>query len=59
MKGASLDDLHEQWLQQRPGYKEAYEGLEEEFSLAAAMIETGSNIAEKSSEVTDSSSEYS
>jgi ribosome-binding protein aMBF1 (putative translation factor) len=38
MTGSSLDDLHQQWLN-RPGYKAAYDALEEEFALASAMIE--------------------
>jgi transcriptional regulator with XRE-family HTH domain len=38
MSGSSLDELHKGWLK-RPGYKKAYEALEEEFSIASAMIE--------------------
>jgi ribosome-binding protein aMBF1 (putative translation factor) len=38
MSGSSLDDLHEDWLK-RPGYKNAYDALAEEFALASAMIE--------------------
>jgi len=38
MTGTSLDDLHRQWLD-RPGYKDAYDALEQEFALASAMIE--------------------
>ena len=39
MKGTSVDALHERWIKNRPGYKEAYDELEGEFSLAAALIE--------------------
>ena len=39
MKGTSLDTLHKKWTEERPGYKEAYDELESEFSLASAMIE--------------------
>ena len=38
MTATSLDDLHERWLDD-PEYKDAYDALEEEFSLAAALIE--------------------
>ena len=38
MKGTSLNDLHERWLKD-PEYQKAYDGLEEEFSIAAALIE--------------------
>jgi ribosome-binding protein aMBF1 (putative translation factor) len=38
MNGSSLDALHQEWLK-RPDYKTAYEALEEEFSVASAMIE--------------------
>ena len=38
-KGLSLDEMHERWLKERPGYKEEYDALEGEFSLAAALIE--------------------
>ena len=38
MKGTSLDELHGRWLKD-PDYKQAYDDLEEEFSLASAMIE--------------------
>ncbi|HEY5070533.1 MAG TPA: helix-turn-helix transcriptional regulator [Caulobacteraceae bacterium] len=33
-----MDVLHAKWMR-KPGYREAYESLEEEFALAAAMIE--------------------
>jgi transcriptional regulator with XRE-family HTH domain len=33
-----MDDLHAKWMQ-KPAYREAYEALAEEFSLAEAMIE--------------------
>jgi DNA-binding XRE family transcriptional regulator len=38
MSGSTLDALHKGWLK-RPGYKKAYVALEEEFSLASALIE--------------------
>lgn len=38
MSGSSVDDLHKEWLK-RPGYKRAYEALEEEFNMASALIE--------------------
>lgn len=38
MTGTALDELHGQWLKW-PGYKEAYEALEQEFTLASTMIE--------------------
>ncbi len=31
-------DLHERWMED-PAYREAYEALEEEFTLASALIE--------------------
>ena len=39
MSGTPLDALHKRWLEERPGYKEAYEELENEFSIASALIE--------------------
>ena len=42
MSGSSLDELHKQWLK-RPGYKAAYDALEEEFSIASALIEARAN----------------
>jgi transcriptional regulator with XRE-family HTH domain len=38
VSGSSVDDLHKQWLK-RPGYKKAYAEVEEEFAIAAALIE--------------------
>jgi ribosome-binding protein aMBF1 (putative translation factor) len=38
MSGASLDQLHGDWLR-RPGYKDAYDALEDEFALASTIIE--------------------
>ena len=38
MTGTSLDNLHQQWLN-RPGYKEAYDALEQEFAMASVLIE--------------------
>lgn len=38
MTGTSLDDLHERWLRDSE-YKEAYDALQEEFNIAAALIE--------------------
>lgn len=39
MKCTPLDALHQRWIEERPGYKEAYEELENEFSIASALIE--------------------
>jgi ribosome-binding protein aMBF1 (putative translation factor) len=39
MSGRSLDDLHKEWLKKRPGYKAAYDALEEEFAIISALIE--------------------
>ncbi|MBF0481413.1 MAG: helix-turn-helix transcriptional regulator [Desulfovibrionaceae bacterium] len=50
MKGTSLDDLHERWLKD-PGYKQAYDDLEEEFSIAAALIEARSRAGLSQEEV--------
>jgi ribosome-binding protein aMBF1 (putative translation factor) len=33
-----LKELHEEWLK-KPAYREAYDELEEEFALAAAIVE--------------------
>ena len=38
MSGSTLDALHQEWLK-RPGYKDAYDALEEEFAIASALIE--------------------
>jgi flagellar biosynthesis chaperone FliJ len=38
MKRATVDDLHKKWMK-NPKYRREYEALEEEFSLAAALIE--------------------
>ena len=38
MKRTTLDDLHKKWMK-NPKYRREYEALEEEFSLAAALIE--------------------
>lgn len=32
-----LDDLHNHWMKE-PGYRKAYDALEDEFALAAALI---------------------
>ena len=37
MKRTTVDDLHKKWLT-NPKYRREYEALEEEFSLAAALI---------------------
>jgi ribosome-binding protein aMBF1 (putative translation factor) len=37
MKSIRVDDLHEQWLQD-PDYRAEYDALNEEFSLASALI---------------------
>jgi len=34
-----LDKLHKDWIKKRPGYRAAYDGLEEEFAIVSAMIE--------------------
>ena len=41
MKRTRVDDLHKSWLKD-PDYKCEYEGLEEEFSLVASLIEARS-----------------
>ncbi len=38
MNATALDTLHERWLKD-PEYQKAYDDLEEEFSIAAALIE--------------------
>lgn len=38
MKRTTVDDLHKEWMK-NPKYRCEYEALEEEFSLAAALIE--------------------
>jgi ribosome-binding protein aMBF1 (putative translation factor) len=38
MKRTTVDDLHKKWMQS-PKYRREYKALEEEFSLAAALIE--------------------
>jgi ribosome-binding protein aMBF1 (putative translation factor) len=38
MKRATADDLHRKWMN-NPEYQREYAALEEEFSLAAAMME--------------------
>ncbi len=38
MTGTSLEELHEHWLKERPGYKEAYDALEEEFKTEHITI---------------------
>jgi ribosome-binding protein aMBF1 (putative translation factor) len=38
MKRTTADDLHKKWMR-NPKYRREYEALEEEFSLAAALIE--------------------
>lgn len=37
-KGISVRDLHNKWLTEDPNYRKAYKDLEEEFSLASALI---------------------
>ena len=37
MKRATVNDLHEKWIT-NPKYRREYEALEQEFSLAAALI---------------------
>ena len=41
MSGSSIDDLHKAWLK-RPGYRKAYAALEDEFAIAAALIDARS-----------------
>ncbi len=36
-----ISDLHKKWMRE-PGYKKAYDALEEEFALASALIEARS-----------------
>jgi ribosome-binding protein aMBF1 (putative translation factor) len=38
MSEIKASDLHEEWLATRPGYRAAFDALEEEYSLAEAMI---------------------
>ena len=38
MKRTTVDDLHKKWMK-NPKYRREYEALEEEFSIAAALIE--------------------
>jgi ribosome-binding protein aMBF1 (putative translation factor) len=38
MSEIKASDLHEEWLATRPGYRAAFNALEEEYSLAEAMI---------------------
>ena|ERR1022692_2924955 len=38
MSRIHVDDLHKGWLKD-PGYRRAYEAIEKEFSLVAALIE--------------------
>ena len=38
MSRIRVDDLHKDWMKD-PKYRREYEALEEEFSLAAALIE--------------------
>jgi Predicted transcriptional regulator with C-terminal CBS domains len=38
MKRTTVDDLHKEWMKS-PKYRREYQALEEEFSLAAALIE--------------------
>ena len=44
MKRTSVDDLHKKWMK-NPKYRRQNEGLEEEFSLAAALIRQGDRDA--------------
>ena len=37
MTGSTIDALHREWLK-RPGYRKAYQDLEQEFTVAAALI---------------------
>ncbi|HEX3881673.1 MAG TPA: helix-turn-helix transcriptional regulator [Stellaceae bacterium] len=39
MKEIPADDLHRKWMRDDPEYRAEYAALEEEFSLASALIE--------------------
>ena len=39
MKEIRASDLHRKWMKNDPAYRREYEALEEEFALAAAMVE--------------------
>jgi ribosome-binding protein aMBF1 (putative translation factor) len=38
MKRVKADDLHKEWMR-KPGYRRAYEALEEEYALVAALLQ--------------------
>lgn len=40
MKRTTVDHIHKNWMK-NPKYRREYEALEEEFSIAAALIEAG------------------
>ncbi|MBV9156814.1 MAG: helix-turn-helix transcriptional regulator [Acidobacteriaceae bacterium] len=50
MKRSSVDDLHKKWMKS-PQYRREYKALEEEFSLAAALIEARSRAGLTQEEV--------
>lgn len=50
MKRTRVDDLHKKWLN-KPGYKLAYDALEEEFSLTVALVEARSRAGLTQEEV--------
>lgn len=52
MKRTRVDDLHKKWVS-KPGYKRAYDALEEEFSLTAALIEARSRAGLTQEEVAE------
>ena len=43
MAVARIADLHKKWIKE-PRYRKAYEALEEEFALAAAVIDARSRV---------------
>ena len=44
----TIDDLHKKWMK-TPNYGREYEALEEEFSLAAALIEARARAVSRKS----------
>ena len=47
-KRTTVDDLHKKWMK-NPKYRREYEALEEEFSLAAALIEARARAGSRKS----------
>jgi ribosome-binding protein aMBF1 (putative translation factor) len=50
MKRIKVDDLHKEWMK-NPKYRREYNALEEEFSLAAALLEARSRVGSTQEEV--------